>query len=157
MNEETASNDTMDFVHGAASKAVDDQLSWMNDIDSKAGVLIGANGISVTFLFSQDALIEAPPWLASVVILLFAGSALAALIAFSPRSLDIPDFSDVVGLLVEENTLVAKRKHLEDLKTSFVRNEVILEQKADAFAWSGRLLLGAIAFLVGDLFVRIVQ
>jgi len=66
-----------EFIYDAAKKALDEQTAWIGDVDTKAGVLMGAVAVLFGLLFVQDSLLlEAPAWLSAMVAVALGLSAL---------------------------------------------------------------------------------
>jgi hypothetical protein len=72
-----------EFIYDAAKKALDEQTAWIGDVDTKAGVLMGAVAVLFGLLFVQDSLLlEAPAWLSAMVAVALGLSALLSALAF---------------------------------------------------------------------------
>jgi hypothetical protein len=74
------------FAYDAAVASLDEQLQRIEALDSKAGIVIAADGVLMALLFGRSSLItKAPTWLAATAVGMVAISLLLALIAFANR------------------------------------------------------------------------
>jgi len=74
------------FAYDVATAALDEQLRRIEALDSKAGILIAADGVLAGLLFGRSSLITtAPRWLGALVVGLVVLSLLLGLMSFANR------------------------------------------------------------------------
>jgi hypothetical protein len=145
----------VEFVYDAAKAALDEQLAWIGDLDTKAGVLLGAVAVLFGLLFVEDSLLlEAPVWLSAVVAFVLGLSALLSALAFHVSEWQTPGFDDLCALEGQGDNKTLKWKALTDVKDAFNKNEKLLEKKANKLWWAGRSLLAGIILLAAYLIYR---
>ena len=74
------------FAYEVAVRTLDDQLERIGALDTKAAVLLTADGVIAGFLFGRDSVIgQAPDWLAITAIAWLLASFILSLLAFASR------------------------------------------------------------------------
>jgi len=74
------------FAYEVALRSLDEQLERIEALDTKAAVLLTADGVIAGFLFGRDSAIrEAPDWLAIAAIAGLMASFILALVTFASR------------------------------------------------------------------------
>lgn len=94
------------YAHQAASKTFDDQMRWIDALDTKAGILMAADGVIVSLVVTTDSILLSAPKPVGIAAtgLLFI-SLVFALLAFSTRRYEVaPDLEP----------LIQQMQHLED-------------------------------------------
>lgn len=129
------------FAFDVSSSALSEQLARIDSIDSKAGVLLAADGILAGLIFGGDSIVAtAPPWLAilaGVGILLSFTASLGAFAArdyrLAPRPEEVAQLSGATEAWIRWNLI---GNVLEAVET----NRGTLRRKARYLA-AGQLLL----------------
>jgi hypothetical protein len=140
------------FAYEVAIAALDDQLRRIEALDSKAGILIAADGVLIGLLFSEPSrLVEAPRAL-SVAVGLVVISLLLALISFANRRYRVaPHPTGVIRLMAASEGWLRWR-FLGNLERARIENDAKLRWKARFVTAALTGLFGAVA-LLGTYFV----
>lgn len=141
----------INFAYGQASKALDDQLHWIEALDTKAGIILAADGVIVGLVLTKDSfLIWAPPWLYVVAIGFLMASFVLALLSFATRGYDFgPDIQAVADQMVISDDVDLKEDSLPSVLNAVDVNEPKMDQKARFLSYSGILLLIGVLAVAG--------
>ena len=131
------------FAYDVAASALDEQLRRIEGLDSKAGILIAADGVLTGLLITESSLIlDAPRQLSAVVVGLVVVSLLLAMIAFANRRYRIaPHPTGVVRLMAAPEEWLRWR-FLGNLEEARIEND-------EKLRWKTRFLTAALASLFG--------
>ncbi|MGH2728972.1 MAG: hypothetical protein ACRDJI_00020 [Actinomycetota bacterium] len=142
------------FTYETASKALDDQLQWIETLDTKAGILMAADGVVVGLVLTRGSFLQgAPAGLATAGALLLFASFLMALLAFATRRYETaPDLAALLALLRTGDDDFLRWNALPGIVGALDVNESKLGQKADLLFVGNLLLLGGI-FVVAGYFI----
>jgi len=130
------------FIHDAALKSYDDQMRWIDALDTKAGILIAADGLLAGLLVTSDPRGSAAPrGLVLALSLIVMASLVTALIAFITRHYEVaPDIDRFsVPDIGHENQMVTIA--LEGYLNAIEINEKKVAEKATFLFWAGGTLL----------------
>ena len=103
------------YAHEAASKSYDDQMQWIDALDTKAGILMAADSVIVSLVMTPDSVLtRAPIPVAVVITFALFWSLVLALLAFSTRRYEIaPDI----------DRLLQQMQHLDDNSLKWIALE----------------------------------
>lgn len=122
------------FAYGNAVRSLDEQLRLLDALDSKAGILIAANGLLAGLIFGRGSfLTRAPSWLSLTTGVLVLASLLFALFAFLSRLYETAPAPEAVARFAQRP---------EDwLQWRFITNVLdAIEVNRKKLALKGRLL-----------------
>ncbi len=139
------------YAHQAASKSYDDQMRWIDALDTKAGILMAADGAIVSLVVTGDSVLLIAPKLIQIAApgLLFI-SLVFALLAFSTRRYEIaPDLEPLVRQMQHLDDDGLRWIALEGLVNAVEVNESKMNAKAEHLFFSAVALLMAILVLAG--------
>jgi hypothetical protein len=131
------------FAFDNATRALDEQLRRIEALDSKAGVLLAADGVLAGLLFATDSiLLEAPELVGIAVTAALLASIVLALTAFATRKYETaPTPEAVIGLMNQGDEVWLKWRFLGNMAVALSINRRKLQRKA-------RILSSAIGFLI---------
>jgi hypothetical protein len=134
------------FTYETASKALDDQLRWIEALDTKAGILMAADGVVAGLVLTRGSFLQgAPAILATAAALLLFTSFLTALLAFATRRYETaPDLIALIALIRAGDDDFLRWNALPGIVGALDVNESKLGQKADLMFVGNLLLLGGI-------------
>jgi hypothetical protein len=144
-----------DFLFETALRSLDDQMRWIDALDTKAGVLMAADAVVAGLVLTRNSLLlEASPWVGVAVAVLLLISLLLALFSFSTRRFELaPNVSALLPAPNSGSTAGTMRwTALTDVLGALEVNEPKLGQKADLLFYSAVGLMLAVA-LFGGLFI----
>jgi hypothetical protein len=129
-------------------RTLSDQMTSIDALDSKAGIIIAAGGVLAGFLLSRDSrLMQAPPWLAMLLVVSIFFSLATALFAFGTRHFKhAPSFDATMRLMTADADWL-KWRFLRNIQESIAENHQKIEQKARFLTASIGFLLAAVAAL----------
>ena len=139
------------YAHDAAAKTYDDQMRWIDALDSKAGMLMAADGVIVSLLVTRDSVLATSP---NIVAIGTAGSLFIslvfALLAFSTRRYEVaPDLDPLLQQMQHLDNDGLRWIALEGLVNAVEVNESKVDTKAQHLFSSAVALLVAILILAG--------
>jgi hypothetical protein len=144
------------FAYGIAAAALDEQLRRIEALDSKAGILIAADGVLTGLLFSESSLLlTAPRVISAVAVSLVVLSLLLALVAFANRRYRIAPHPPAVVRLMAAPENWLRWRFIGNLEEARVENDNKLRWKARFVTAALASLLGAVALLGGYFLVAI--
>jgi len=141
------------FLYDSALKGLEEQWVWIDALDTKAGILLGAGGVVAGLFFARRSILWfAPTWLGVAVAVVLLVSLALALLSFATRRYErAPDLEALVGS--DERTEAAlKAEELPHLLLALSINEPKIALKASLLFYSGLTLLVSVA-LFGAYFV----
>ncbi|MDP9222581.1 MAG: hypothetical protein M3P18_01755 [Actinomycetota bacterium] len=144
----------VDFLFEAAVRALDDQMRWIDALDTKAGVLLAADGVIAGLVLTRGSmLLGAPAWVGVLVAFLLFISLVLALLSFSTRRFELaPDLSALVPAARTSSGPSLRWAALPDILSALEINEPKIGQKANLLFYSGAGLMVA-AGLFGGYFL----
>ena len=120
----------------------------VDGLDSKAGVIVAADGVLAGFLLSGNSqLADAPDWLATVLVISVFLSITTALLAFATRRFKNAPSFDATMRLMTGGADWLKWRFLRNIQDSIHENHKNIEQKARFIALAIGFLLAAVALL----------
>jgi hypothetical protein len=137
------------YVHDAARKAYEEQTRWIDALDTKAGILMAANGVIVGLVLSpRSVLTEAPKAVAVAIPALLFASLVFSLAAFATRQYEIaPDVSQIAVFMRNLDEANLRRVGLNSFLRALNVNELKVGQKARLlYCASLTLLAGVLVF-----------
>jgi hypothetical protein len=139
----------IDYVYETAVDSLRQQLSWIDALDTKAGILIAADGVVAGVVLASDSLIaRSSVWTVLVATLLLSSLALA-LLAFATRRYEIaPNPRELTQSMSLGDERLLKWTAVPSVLEAIDVNEPKLARKADLVFGSALLLLlgvGALA------------
>lgn len=139
------------YAHEAASKSYDDQMSWIDALDTKAGILMAADGVIISFVATRDStLMEAPPVIGVATALFLFCSLVFALLGFSMRRYEVaPDLDPLLAQMQHQDDEGLKWIALEGLSNAVAVNESKVDGKAWHVFLAGLSLLAGVLVLAG--------
>jgi hypothetical protein len=142
------------FLYDAAHKGLSEQWQWIDALDTKAGVVLAADGLLAGLLFTSDSFLWlAPTWTSVAITVLLLGSLTLALLAFATRRYETaPDVEDLVRFNHLSSDQIQWRA-LSDLLFALEVNESKMAQKSNLLFYSGLMLLVTVV-LFGAYFVN---
>lgn len=139
----------VEYAHDAALKSYDDQMRWIDALDSKAGILMAADGVIMSLLMSRESLLATAPspvGMATATCLFI--SLVLALLAFSARRYEVaPDLDPLVAQMQHLDNDALKWTALEGLANAVEVNETKVATKASYLFLAAIALLAAILIL----------
>lgn len=137
------------YAHQAASKAYDDQMRWIDALDSKAGILMAADGVIVSLIVTSDSIFLSAPKLVGIGVAGFLFIALVfALLAFSTRRYEVaPDLEPLIRQMQHLEDDGLRWIALEGLANAVEVNESKVNAKAEHLFFSAVALLAAVLVL----------
>jgi hypothetical protein len=141
------------FAFDVARGALREQLSRIDSLDSKAGILLAADGILAGLIFGRGELVmHAPRLIAASAGVSVLGSLACALRAFAGRNYQLAPKPDEVARLAAALEDWLRWNFMGNVLEAVDRNRVRLEQK---FRWlsAGQFLLLVALAPVGGYFV----
>jgi hypothetical protein len=144
-----------DFLFERAARGLDDQMRWIDALDTKAGVLMAADAVIAGLVLSRDSLLlQGPWWVAVAVAGLLLMSLLLALFSFSTRRFELaPSVASLVPAVKAGGTAAEMRwRALTGLIEALEINEPKVSQKANLLFFSACSLTLAVG-LFGGYFV----
>lgn len=142
MARETAVPEGSGFAYDVGVQAIREQLSRIEALDSKAGILIAADGVLAGLLFQGDSLLQRiPSAIAAIGLIGVLGSLLLALLSFLNREYRVaPSFPASMTLMAAPG---------EWLKWRFLGSlEEALQENNNRLAWKARLLTASMVTLL---------
>jgi hypothetical protein len=138
----------IDYVYDTALDSLRQQLSWIDALDTKAGILIAADGVVAGVVLASDSLIApSSVWTVLIATLLLSSLALA-LLAFATRRYEIaPDPSELTDSMSLGDERLLKWTTVPSVLEAIDVNEPKLVRKADLVFGSALLLLLGVAAL----------
>lgn len=139
------------FVYDTALSSLKEQQRWIDALDTKAGILIAANGVIASLVLTMDSILaRAPTWAAIVISGLIFLSLARALLAFATRRYEIaPDVNDLAPMMLYGNDAYLKWNSLPTVLEAIDLNEPKLAQKADLLFYAGLSMLVALTAMTG--------
>jgi len=137
------------FVYDQARRALEEQMRWIDALDTKAGVLLAAGGLIAGLLIAADSPLEdAPVWVVMATSLLLLGALVLALLAFATRRYETaPNPEALVSSMADSRDDQLKWMVLPDILEALEINEAKVSEKAAYLFYGGAsLLLGIIVF-----------
>jgi hypothetical protein len=136
----------INFAYDRTSKALDDQLDWIDKLDTKAGVLLAADGVIAGLVMTKDSvLLTIPNYPAMLVVGLLILSLVLALLAFATRHYEIaPEIDSLLQQMPNSDDELLKSAALPSLVNALDINEPKVNQKATMLYYSALALLGGI-------------
>ena len=143
-----SSHDGRGFVYTEASKALDQQMGWIDALDNKAGVLLATNGVLVGLTVTSNILSEAHPAVAALLVCLVLLSLIASALSFATRNYEIaPRVEDLADSMDTSTESQLRDGALASIIEALAVNEPKVDQKARFLSAAGALLLvGAVLF-----------
>jgi hypothetical protein len=140
-----------DFVFEAAVRAFDDQMRWIDALDTKAGVLMAADAVLAGLVLTRGStLLEAPPWVGVLVATLLFLSFVLALLSFGTRRFGIaPDIPGLADEALSSAPSSLRWEALSEILDALRMNEPKIGQKANLLFLSGIALMLAMASFGG--------
>jgi hypothetical protein len=130
------------FAYRVAVRALDEQLQRIEALDTKAGVLIAADGLVLGLLSGErSSLILSPAWVSFPVLAAVASSLILALFAFATRNYDAAPNPDAAIRLMTAEPAWLEWRFLGNLRNAIIANRSKLKTKA-------RLLSAALVALI---------
>lgn len=135
------------YAHDVALKTYDDQMSWIDALDTKAGILMAADGVIISFIAARGStLMEAATVIGVATALFLFLSFVFALLGFSTRRYEVaPDLDPLLVQMQHQDDDGLKWIALEGLSNAVAVNE----SKVDSKAW--HVFLSALSLLAGVL------
>ena len=132
------------FAYQVALRAIDEQLRRIEALDSKAGVLIAADGLVIGLLAgNRSMIVEGPVWVGFAVVAAVTASLILALLAFTTRRYDAAPNPDAAIRLMTADPEWLEWRFLGNLRDAIGANRGKLGTKT-------RLLSAAlVGLLVG--------
>jgi hypothetical protein len=148
-----------DFVFDAAVRAFDDQMRWIDALDTKAGVVMAADAVLAGLVLMRGSmLLEAPLWVGVLVAALLFLSFVLALCSFATRRFGIaPDLSALAEQATTDTPSSLRASALSEILDALEMNEPKIGQKANLLFLSGVALMLAIASFAGYFIVHLVR
>ena len=140
-----------DFVFDAAVRAFDDQMRWIDALDTKAGVLMAADAVLAGLVLTRGStLLEAPPWVGVLVAALLFMSFVLALLSFATRRFGIaPDIPALADEAISSAPPSLRWTALAEILDALEMNEPKIGQKANLLFLGGVGLMLAMASFGG--------
>lgn len=135
------------YAHEAASTVYDEQMRWIDSLDTKAGILMAADGVIISLVMTPGSVLSRAPTVAGIMMAtaLFL-SLVLALLAFSTRRYEVaPDIDRLIQQMQHLDDSALKWVALEGLAHAVAVNESKVDSKA------GYLFLSALGLLVAIL------
>ena len=150
MSTATSPADT-DFLFDRAIEALDDQMRWIDALDTKSGVLMASDGLIAGLVLTRGSiLLAAPVWVGILVALLLFISLVFALLSFSTRRFEIaPDIVTLASESWEQSALPLRAQVLPDIIYALRVNEQKVGQKANLLFVGGTTLMLSVAVFTG--------
>jgi hypothetical protein len=144
----------VDFMFETAVRALDEQMRWIDALDTKAGVMLAADGVIAGLVLTRGSLLlRAPEWVGVLVAVLLFISLVLALLSFSTRRFELaPDISALVPAARSTSAESLRWTALPDVLVALEINEPKIGQKANLLFYSGAGLILAVG-LFGGYFV----
>lgn len=138
------------FAYAVAERNLDEQLGRIEALDSKAGILIAADGVLSGLLFGRSSLLLSMPRPLGVLIALLVGSSLLlGLIAFGNRRYRrAPGVESVIRLMAFGEDWLRWR-FLGSFQLALEENGTKLRWKSRCLTSALSTLIAAVAMLVG--------
>jgi hypothetical protein len=139
-------------------RTLSSQFGRIDALDTKAGVIVAADGVTAGFLLSQNSTLRAAPaWLAIILILAIFGSIGTALIAFATRRYQNAPKLDSVIRLMTADTDWLKWRFLGNIQAAARENQRKIERKATFVTTAIVQLLVAVSLLGAYSMWRVVR
>ena len=135
------------FLYDSALKGLEEQWVWIDALDTKAGILLGAGGVVAGLFFTRRSILWfAPTWLGVAVAVVLLVSLALALLSFATRRYERAP--DLEALMASDETTEAalKTEELPHLLLALSINEPKIALKASLLFYSGLTLLVSVAF-----------
>lgn len=140
------------FAYAVAIRTLDEQLRRIEALDTKAGVLIAADGVIIGLLASErSALEQAHRIIGAVVLGAIAMSLITPLLAFATRHYQTAPNPDAVIRLMTADQSWLEWRFLGNLRAAIEVNRQNLRQKARLLATALVLLIAGSTSLSGYL------
>lgn len=125
-------------------RSIDEQLRRIESLDTKAGVLIAADGVLAGLLFSRGSLLlAAPAWLNTVAAAALLASLVLALAAFANRRYDTAPTAHAVIRLMSAPEGWLRWRFLGNILDAIRLN-------GRKLTWKARFLTAALFFLIAS-------
>jgi cytochrome bd-type quinol oxidase subunit 2 len=137
------------FVYEEARRALQEQMRWIDALDTKAGVLLAAGGLIAGLLITANSpLSSAPEWIVMGTALLLLGALVLAVLAFATRRYETaPNLEALVSVMSENQDDFLRWMALPDVLEALEINESKVSEKAAYLFYAGAsLLLGIVLF-----------
>jgi hypothetical protein len=148
-----------DFVFDAAVRAFDDQMRWVDALDTKAGVLMAADAVLAGLVLMRGSmLLDAPLWVGVAVAVLFFMSFVLGLLSFATRRFGIAP--DITALAAEASSTAPSSLRwtaLSEILDALEMNEPKIAQKANLLFLGGVGLMLAVGTFGGYFVVELVK
>lgn len=136
------------FLYQEADRQRREQLSWIDALDTKAGILLAADGVIASLVLTQNSiLLRAPTSITLLVTVALGASLVLALLAFATRHYELaPDIDD---LLTHDDLPETELKWaaMPSVLRALDVNQPKVDRKALYLSWAGvALLVGASSF-----------
>jgi hypothetical protein len=148
-----------DFLFDRAVRGLDDQMRWIDALDTKAGVLVAADAVIAGLVLTRDSLLlQGPSWVAVAVAGLLLISLVLALLSFSTRRFELaPSAASLLPDVNAGETAAQMRwRALADVLEALEINEPKVGQKANLLFVSAYILTLAVGVLGGYFVFRLV-
>lgn len=139
----------INFLYEEAFRELDEQLDWIDALDTKAGIILAAGGVTAGLVLTGDSvLIWAPPFITIFIVVALAGSLILALLAFATRHYELaPDIDDLWPAYSSASNDELRWAAFPGLLEARDINQPKVDQKAALLFWAGvSLLLGVLLF-----------
>jgi hypothetical protein len=135
------------FAYAVAERSLQEQLSRIEALDAKAGIVIATNGVLAGLLFSRSSLLlTMPELLAGAIVLLVGISLLLALVAFATRKYLTAPEAQAVRQLMGAGEDWLRWRFLGNLEEALRENSRRLTRKA---RWLSSALFSLMLAVVG--------
>ena len=138
-----------------ARKKLNNQLSAINSVDQKIGMLLGLIGVSLALSFDNKLKIANAVLPYIIGLLLLAISALLLFFAYRcirlKTGLNIKGYSELIEKLKNKTTLITFLKHqLLYFEDSIISNNKLIKQKNKSLAYGAITLLASLLFCIAS-------
>ena len=138
------------FAFDTATGALDEQLRRIDALDSKAGILLAADGIIASLIFSRSSLpVDAPTFVSLAAGIAVLSSLIAALVAFANRNYQVAPAPEAVTALASAPADWIRWRFMGNMLDALDINRVKLGQKAKWLTFGQLTLLAGVGLLGG--------
>lgn len=140
------------FAFEIAVRSLDEQLERINALDTKAGVLIAADGVIVSLLAAdRSVLTRAPAWIGVLVLATVGTSLILSLLAFTTRRFESAPRPEAVVRLMSADPDWLRWRFLDNMQGALSNNRGRLRTKTRLLSASLTSLIGGATLLGGYL------
>ncbi len=135
------------FTYEASVKTYDDQMKWIDALDTKAGILIAADGVIATLVLTRGSmLIRGPRLVAGAVAAALFISLVLALLSFATRRFELaPNIDQLVAEMHRQDDDTLRTLALDGVISAIDVNALKVDHKAALLFYAcGALLIGVL-------------